>query len=69
MGGSSGDSGVPHNPALVAEVEDRLEQLNFILARVGTLEQERIEYVGRSNTEPDDGRRLRDNAFEIRLLA
>ena len=60
---------VPFNADLAGEVETRLEQLDFVLMRILELDRERIAFIDRENPDdPSDGRVLRSNAFEIRLL-
>jgi hypothetical protein len=64
-----GQSALPCDFDLAGEVETRLRQLDFILARVDKLDRARIEYVSRPDPDvPSDGSFLRSNAFEVRLF-
>lgn len=69
MQAAANQSALRYNAELAGEVQTRLEQLDFILSRIRTLDRERIEYIGRPNPhEPSDGKVLRSNAFEVRLF-
>ena len=57
-----------YNGQLVSEVEYRLEQLDFLLAKIRELDQARIDFINQPDPESRNMKFLRSNAFEIRLL-
>ena len=60
---------LPYNAGLVEEVGARLEQLEIVLLKIQILDQNRVRYVSRENTEVTDRKFLHNNAFEVRMFA